>query len=372
LELVWPPELFAAEARSLIASGAEGEETLGLLLDEAFYDGRALALFRQLDRTRLRDAWGERANLFGPLPPAEQLVAELARDAANLPRHQPRRYYSARRRPQAGPPPMSLERTKGAFAREVVGLADVGYFDDAFGSSCVDAHEDPDGQGQRRLSDLLDTDLPMWPLRRAGERTRIEDDWSEEQFYDVVEVLHDLVARPRARRWHDYGEEWDYSDFSRAPGRAVYRWRINDLFDRSVMPLRLAESGPDQGQLVAAAGDDRDLLVQRALATPQSGDRDEVSHAVALFRGRHANRQDKRSAIAALARILEARRALLKQELREDEGALFMIANRFDIRHRDGKQHEDYAEAYLDWVFWWYLATVELSDQLLQRQADAG
>jgi hypothetical protein len=43
---------------------------------------------------------------------------------------------------------------------------------------------------------------------------------------------------------------------------------------------------------------------------------------------------DRRSAAITLAGVLEERRALLKAELlRDDEGALFQIANRFAIRH---------------------------------------
>ncbi len=68
--------------------------------------------------------------------------------------------------------------------------------------------------------------------------------------------------------------------------------------------------------------------------------------------------------------MLEDRRALLKKELfRSDEGALFRIANDFDLRHQNDEQHTDYAPAFRGWVFWCYLATIELSDRLLNRQA---
>ncbi len=94
---------------------------------------------------------------------------------------------------------------------------------------------------------------------------------------------------------------------------------------------------------------------------------------VALFRGRGAMREETRSSAAALARVLQDRRALLKEALFSDEGALFNIANEFDIRHRGargahGKGQEDHADAFLDSMFWWHLATVELTDRLLVAQ----
>ena len=114
----------------------------------------------------------------------------------------------------------------------------------------------------------------------------------------------------------------------------------------------------------------REELVAAAVHRP-GPDGDETRHAVALFRARDAGVEHKRSACTTLARVLESRRRLLKAELfRKDEGALFQIANEFDLRHRGADQHTDYDAAYLDWIFWWYLATVELTDQLLNRQAD--
>ena len=54
--------------------------------------------------------------------------------------------------------------------------------------------------------------------------------------------------------------------------------------------------------------------------------------------------------------------------MRKDEGVLFDIANNFAIRHRRDDQRADYDPAFLDWVFWWYLATIELTDCILARR----
>jgi len=109
-------------------------------------------------------------------------------------------------------------------------------------------------------------------------------------------------------------------------------------------------------------------LVTQTLRTPAPGVQERVSHAVALFRGRTATVHDKRSAVLTLAGILEERRELIGTRIgSRDEDALFQIANKFAIRHQRSDQQGDYAPVFLDWIFWCYLATVELTDRLLDR-----
>lgn len=86
------------------------------------------------------------------------------------------------------------------------------------------------------------------------------------------------------------------------------------------------------------------------------------------FRRRGASAHDKRSAVLTLVGILEERRELIATRVgSKDEGALFTIANQFAIRHQRRGQQGDYDPVFLDWIFWWYLATVELTDRILAR-----
>ena len=113
--------------------------------------------------------------------------------------------------------------------------------------------------------------------------------------------------------------------------------------------------------MTAGQGSIDNVLVN---ARPESAG--QVAHAVALFRSRTADAEYKRSAILTLAGVLEERRQLIKAELGSaDEGALFQIANKFAIRHQRAGQQADYDPAFLDWIFWWYLATVELIDRII-------
>lgn len=301
-------------------------------------------------------------------------MLDLARKASSLPVWESPRYYS-RRQGRVAPPPtrLTVEETKDAFAAAVISLADGGYFA-TFGDWCVDADVNLSVEGQRRLAEAIGTEQQVWPLTGTyetfGQRTGIEAAWSEDLFCDVIEALHDQAARPRLRDWHDHDAHWSYREPARQTGQAVYRWRINTILDRSELGLRLADSGEDAGRLVRVAGDPRDELVARFDAEDSAGSPSEVGHAIALFRARGAGVPEKRSAIVALARILEQHKTTLKTDLLTgDEAALFHIANKFDLRHSRADQHTDYDEAFLEWIFWWYLATVELAERLVERQS---
>jgi hypothetical protein len=133
--------------------------------------------------------------------------------------------------------------------------------------------------------------------------------------------------------------------------------------------LRLAETGEDIGRLVRVVDEGRTELLTRALQTSDGSMQERVDHAIAQFRARAATVHDKRSAVLTLAGILEERRELISEKLAtKDEGMLFDIANNFAIRHQRRGQHGDYDPVFLDWIFWLYLSTVELTNRLLACQ----
>jgi hypothetical protein len=168
---------------------------------------------------------------------------------------------------------------------------------------------------------------------------------------------------------HAYqGCGWHHSAFSLEAGQVLYRWLVNQVLDSSDLGLRLADEGEDAGRLVAVTDPARMELAASMARRSDPGTGDVVRHAIALYRGRGATEHDKRSAAVALIGVLEERRKLLEAELlSKDEGALFEIANKFAVRHRRADQRTDYDPAFLDWLFWWYLATIELTDRILAR-----
>ncbi|WP_439673358.1 hypothetical protein [Embleya sp. MST-111070] len=366
-ELVWPTALFTAEAERISRSDhRQWVERARLLLGEAFAGTTAVGDFDEVGESST--IWAD-DDPWSPKPPAGQAppaytqrtwLRELIDRAAEL-RHarRPRPYW-----PQRHGAPSDHARHKGGerreFARLVEELDTNGYLVEVFGRDCVD---DPDPLPDR--SRILDRHLGhanLWPLD--------PDAWDDDVFFGLIEVFHDLVSRPRNRDMHSYsGCGWHHKEFNAAPGRALYRWRINNLLHDAGIDYRLADEGEDLGRLVALTDDARGDLVHRVLNTPDPRTRASTEHAIALFRARGATRDHKRSAIVALARILEQRRDLIKTEAgKPDDGFLFEIANRYDLRHGRADQRADYDDAFLDWIFWWYLATVELTDRILNKQ----
>ena len=325
-QLAWPRQLFQREAAALLNSYRklkDWDDRCELLLEDAFVSG-----------VPRDDFLVEEVTLKSPpsADPRRSFLINLLRRAHSLEEAATGRtpYWSERQRSRR-PDAVALSGTVREFVRIISELDARSYFEKTFDKDCVDAPAEVDP------SALLEGEIGaanLWPLK--ADRL-IED---RDLFCDVLEVLHDLVARPQARWFHSYsGCGWHYSAFSFETGRLLYRWRVNLLLDRSDLGLRLAEEGEDTGRLVAVTDLARADLVSSMATRTDPGTGNVVRHAIALFRGRNASEHEKRSAAVALAGVLEERRTLLKTELMsKDEGALFEIANRFAVRHRNNAQ----------------------------------
>lgn len=362
-ELLWPTELFIAEAERVARSqSATWTSRAEWLLTEAFSGTTAAADFEDAAKTKTdkpsgpTDPWDTSTTWWTDT--RRDWFGELVRRAGEL-RHAaaPRPYWPHRSLGVTGRPAGGGGDVRPRFARVVAEFEAHGYLAEAFGMECVDNDYELHDQAEvieRRLG------VPgLWPLA--------PDTWDDDVFYGLIEVFHDLVSRPRNRYYHSYGNcGWHYSEFHAAAGRTLYTWKINAVLREAGIEYELATEGEDRGRLVAVTDDGRADLVHHALHDSAPSVRERVQHAVALFRSRSASRESKRSAIVALAGLLEERRQLIRDDVgRPDEGALFEIANRYDLRHRRADQHGDYDEAFLDWIFWWYLATVELTNRLI-------
>ena len=357
--LDWPRELVRGELLALyehpFRGWAPGE--VERLLEEAFHTGVPAEDFHRNFQVELhlQEQWAGRSWIDALLQHFDEL-REHSEPAA----YWPERHSKS----GTGPDPTPADAPH-RFASLIGRLRSGGYLDRDFSEPCVT--QDPDEHFGRDLNIELGRRLTppaqdkIWPLQ--------PETWDGDTFYALVEIFHDLVTRPRA--------QWDcrddhcgphFHDFDTDAGRRVYRALINRMLDDTGVDVLLAIDGEDQGRLVHVVDGARNGLLKRALATPTPEVQERVEHAIALFRGRDATEQDKHSAVLALVGILEERRELISTQISsKDEDALFMVANQFAIRHQRRGQKGDYDPIFLDWIFWWYLATVELTDRLLAR-----
>lgn len=364
-ELSWPAPVFRSEAGAILSRSLAPhifDAQASLLLEEAFVDDSVCQEFQENSAGSYDWQDPSRLTQMG-------MLSYLREHAESLPKAaDPADYWVHRQEsPMATTPVVSFGRSLymdwRSLAVEFIGR---GYLSNAAPEPCIDGDRQAPG-----VDEQLD-----WQVER---RTRIPRLWTrarteeveQDLVYTLVEVFHDLVARPRNRKYHDYADcGWHYQDHFRPTGQAVYRWKVNELLEYHDTGLLLAESGSDRGRLIRVLSDGRGELVEDVIRTKDSTSKDSVDHAIALFRKRGATRDDKRSACSALALVLEDRRTLIKENLLSgDEGLIFQLANKFHIRHRDGKQFADYGEEFMDWIFWVYLSTIELTNKILESDS---
>lgn len=274
-QLVWSRWLFQQEAAELLNSKArlksvDWDERCELLLEDAFAGEAPRDDFLATVGSDSYGASDQRKSfLVGLLRRAPHLNTVAAGRVA---------YWSDRHH-NTQPGTVSLAGTVREYLRVVSHLDWRGYFEKAFGKDCVDSPS-------QDTSDLLERDLgvsDLWPL--SAERLTADQDL----FCDIIEVLHDRAARPRARSLHPYaGCGYHHSAFSLETGRAVYRWRVNQVLDRSDLGLRLASEGDDEGRLIAVTDLARSDLASSMARRSDQDTGDVVRHAIALFRAQAA------------------------------------------------------------------------------------
>ena len=277
-----------------------------------------------------------------------------------------RPYYSQRAGKLPASEPLELNDLKGVFVGLFRWFEDEGYFQESLGYHCVDRGFVPGSVGTDIETELLLTlrKKHLWPVDSTI------DNWSEDDFFDMVEFLHDHVSKPTKRHFHDFSDcGWHCSEFDREPGRAEYRQKLNRL-------LRAYDSGFElsgAGEVLSLADSGLDPLLE---ATVPHDDVDNigarVDKAITKFRRRRSSYEDRRDAVRDLADVLEFLRPQLKQVLTsKDESDLFNIANNFGIRHHNSDQKVEYNGAvWLSWIFYYYLATIHATVRLIEK-ADA-
>jgi hypothetical protein len=242
-----------------------------------------------------------------------------------------------------------------------------GMLQEYFGYDCVDAmYEHVSGKLGSEVSKRLILSLgrgDLWPI--TNEST---SDWDDDTLLDVVEYLFDHVSQgiEEPGCYHQYNQcGWHFKNFQIEPARFEYRSLINELLDRMEPGYEI----DDVGCIRRAPLSGMKRLLDNASQKLDVRDATDVAEAIEKYLSRGSTKTQRRDAVSQLAGVLENMRADVKAHLsKQDEGALFEIANKFWIRHNKPHERKDYDhEAWWSWLFYFYLDSIVLVTHLRDR-----
>lgn len=274
-------------------------------------------------------------------------------------------YYSARhgRRPQT--PRLSIAELRRALKVYLLGLENEGYFQEYLGHSCVDTGFRPGIIGGDPSIEILLVlgKSHLWPMAPTL------DEWYEDDLFDMIEFLYANVSKPTHRYWHDWNQcGWHCTAFDREVGQEEFRAKVNLYLKAYDLGFELSSGG----RVLTLLPSGMEALVAAPIQHPNHNDvLTKVDAAIARFRHHRATVEERRTAVRELADVLEFLRPDVKGVLsRQDEKDLFNIVNNFGIRHHNGHQKTQYSlDIWVDWMFYYYLATIGAVTRLIQEQA---
>ena len=270
-------------------------------------------------------------------------------------------YYSVRtgNHPTGGR--LDLDGFKHLLLATYQQLSDTGHFQQVLGFECVDAGFVPGSAGQdtgafffRKLRKRN-----LWPIV-----DRI-DAYSEEDLFDVIELLHDCASKGvsgQHHSWNDCG--WHYDTFDVAAGQNEFRAALSEVLREYERGYQLTPTGEIIVLAPQGLGD-----LERAPTPPGDPEHIQarVSAAIDKFRRRGTTPEERRDAVRDLADVLEFLRPRAKQVLvSKDENDLFALANNFGIRHHNQQQTTNYDKPiWHSWMF--YHEYTQFSVQTIRR-----
>ncbi|MDT3677742.1 MAG: hypothetical protein ROZ64_02765 [Burkholderiaceae bacterium] len=236
-----------------------------------------------------------------------------------------------------------------------------GYFHEAFGYECVDAGDIPGYVRDIELELLLSVrKKDLWPVHINAPA------YSEDDFFDMVEFLHQYVSKPMEGTFHSWGDcgmHWE--TFNKTQGQTEYREKVNGVLAHYAKPFELSAGGevlhkPDAGF---------EKIFEADVPSGDTNVTSRIDAAVLRYRRHGSTLDDRRQAVRDLADVLEYLRAHVKSLLTSaDERDLFNLANNFGIRHHNDQQKTEYdASIWLSWMFYFYLATIHVILRKQQR-----
>ena len=265
-----------------------------------------------------------------------------------------RQYYSQRKGTNPNLKGLPLADVLELFTRVFAQLGADGYFDEAFGFTCVDAGEIQGKVKDPELEMLLNIrKKALWPV------TAMAASYSEDDFFDVLEFLHQHVSKPIKGTHHSYndcGMHWE--TFNGVLGRTEFRLKVNAVLAHYERRFEISTDGEVLHKPEAGF----EQILDADLPTNDENVVSRVSAATLRYRRHGSTLDDRRQAVRDLVDVLEYLRPKVKELLTNaDEKDLFNIANNFGIRHHNDKQRTGYdASIWLSWMFYIYLSTIHV------------
>ena len=190
--------------------------------------------------------------------------------------------------------------------------------------------------------------------------------------FDLIEFFYDNIAKPYNFTFHQYnncgihvsGANYDL-------GKYEWREEVNKHLVNFETAYTLEKNGHIE-ELPSSKG--LTNLTQNIVPhdVPETID-NRVNHACSLFLKGNSTIDEKRDALKNLADVLELLRDDVQSNIPNNEGRrIFEIANTFGIRHHNETQQTDYNQGvYYYWIFYSYLATIDLLARLKKEQSDS-
>ena len=194
--------------------------------------------------------------------------------------------------------------------------------------------------------------------RMTPTRTNITN-LDQNSLFDLIEFLSKEVSIPGGEYYvGKHGDNYYEPDDGFEDGWGKWRDTLNEQLAHLDPPYKLTT---DRNIETVSTLEGLHNLVDN-YESPSKGDQEKIKYACKLFLKHRATQGDKCSALKHLADILELMRDDLKKFISSEENELFNIANRYGIRHYKDQNKCD--ENYQQWIFYSFLATIDLMAKL--------
>jgi hypothetical protein len=264
------------------------------------------------------------------------------------------KYYSQRTGSNPNLDGLPLDDAVELFVRVFNQFESDGYFHEAFGFFCVDQDYVDGNVKDIELEMLLSIRKKhLWPIAEYYQN------YSEDDFLDVIEFLFQYVSKPIDGTMHSYnmcGMHWE--TFNRKVGQKYFREKINSVLDHYKNKFELSANG----EVLSKPEAGFENIFNADVPSKDSNIVGRINAATINFRRHGSSLDDRRQAVRDLADVLEYLKPQVQELLtNKDEKDLFNIANNFGIRHHNDKQKTSYdAAIWLSWMFYFYLSTIHV------------